>query len=134
MLQSVAARCRSSQGPRHGRSAFLESRASSLVSSIPMTASPLCRRALAVALVLACAPFCAVAKAAAPVAASASATRAAAWREDLDVVRDQFLARDRSYPSDRHADAAQRLRRLRERAGRLDDVEIAAELARIAAL
>jgi len=63
-----------------------------------------------------------------------SAARAAAWREDLDVARDEFLRRDRSYSPAARADASHRLQRLRERTGRLDDVQIAAELARIAAL
>ncbi|HSC63225.1 MAG TPA: hypothetical protein VLD35_06305 [Caldimonas sp.] len=95
-----------------------------------MTA-PLARRfTLAVALALASAPLAA----ADAVAAPGSAARMAAWGEDLDVARDEFLPRDRSYSSRARADAAQRLQRLRERIGRLDDVEIAGELARIAAL
>src|SRR6476659_510503 len=86
--------------------------------------------ALALALAFACVPASAAGAAGAP----PSDDRAAAWREDLDVARDEFLLRDRSYSPRARADAAERLQRLREHAGRLDDVEIAAELARIAAL
>ena len=38
-----------------------------------------------------------------------SAARAAAWREDLDVARDEFLRRDRSYSPAARADASHRL-------------------------
>jgi hypothetical protein len=46
----------------------------------------------------------------------------------------EFCVADRSYSPARACDASHRLQRLRERTGRLDDVQIAAELARIAAL
>ena len=78
-----------------------------------------------------------------PVAASAprasappasSSTRVDDWSEDLAVVRDVFLPRDRSYQAPARRAALGRLEQLRGRLGELDDVEIAAELARIAAL
>ncbi len=72
---------------------------------------------------------------AAPMAdAPARADRQTQWREDLDVVRDRFLVLDRSYRAPARVAAGQRLERLREGIDQLDDVEIAAELARIAAL
>ena len=68
-----------------------------------------------------------------PTSASAS-TRVDDWREDLAIVRDVFLARDRSYPAPARQAATSRLEQLGGRLAELDDVEIAAELARIAAL
>ena len=58
----------------------------------------------------------------------------AEWSADLDVVRDGFLGRDRSYAPAARAEAERRLEALRARVGALDEVEIAGELARIAAL
>ena len=66
--------------------------------------------------------------------AGAEGARVTAWAEDLDVARDEFLRRDRSYSPTARVAATQRLEFLRASVGRLDDVEIAAELARIAAL
>ena len=57
-----------------------------------------------------------------------------AWGEDLGVVRDSFLARDRSYPEPARRAALSRLEQLRGRVDELDDVEVAGELARIVAL
>lgn len=68
-----------------------------------------------------------------PLLAGDAMTRAD-WAADLDVVRADFLRRDRSYSPAARAEAELRLQALRERIDALDDVEIAGELARIAAL
>jgi len=95
------------------------------------------RRALAAALVILCASIAARAGDASPPGSAsgvAAATRAAGWSSDLDLVRDRFLRLDRSYAAADRSEAEARLLRLRAHLAESDDVQITAELARIAAL
>ncbi len=66
--------------------------------------------------------------------AAAADERTTRWQADLEVARDAWLARDRSYSPAARATAEQRLMDLRQRLPSLDDNDIVAELARIAAL
>lgn len=75
-----------------------------------------------------------VAALAAMACAAGPADRNAAWREDIEVARTQFLARDLSYSARARETADRRLRALAERAPRLNDARIVAELAAVAAL
>ena len=63
-----------------------------------------------------------------------SPSRAAAWREDIEVVRQRFLRYDRSFGGAARADADRRLVRLAAGAGKRTDQEIIVELSRIVAL
>jgi hypothetical protein len=65
---------------------------------------------------------------------AAADERADRWRADIDVARTQWLAKDRSFAADARRAAEERLGALATRVGQLQDYEIAAELARIAAL
>lgn len=60
--------------------------------------------------------------------------RADRWREDIAVARDAWLAKDRSFSVDARRAAEARLGVLSGRLAQLQDFEIVAELARIAAL
>lgn len=65
---------------------------------------------------------------------AAADERAQRWQADLNVARTEWLAKDRSFASEARAEAERRLAALANDAARLDDFEIAAGLARIAAL
>lgn len=95
------------------------------------------RRALAVALAILCAIAPARAGEAAPPGSAGvltAAARVADWAADLDLVRHRFLRLDRSYGDADRSEAEARLRRLRDQLAEIDDLQVAAELARIAAL
>jgi hypothetical protein len=62
------------------------------------------------------------------------ATRADAWRQDLDVVLTRFLRYDRSFSTTQRAAAQARLQRLKDAATSLRDEEILVELSRSLAL
>jgi hypothetical protein len=66
--------------------------------------------------------------------APASSRSVEAWREDIAVTRDQFLAKDKSFSPEAKAEAQRRLDRLSAEAGALAEPQIVAELARVAAL
>ncbi|HWA00455.1 MAG TPA: hypothetical protein VG841_09105 [Caulobacterales bacterium] len=66
--------------------------------------------------------------------ALAQSDRAADWRADIDVARNEFLMKDRSYSAENRARADVLLQNLSARADRLNDAEIEAGLARAAAL
>lgn len=57
-----------------------------------------------------------------------------AWREDIAVAHDQFLAKDQSFSPEHRAQAARRLDALAARVPELSEPQIVAELARVAAL
>ena len=102
-----------------------------------LTCSRELRRALGVALVILCATALARAdEATSPrsLGPPAGAVRVADWNADLDLVRDRFLRLDRSYADADRSEAEARLSRLRDHLAETDDVQVAAELARIAAL
>lgn len=98
-----------------------------------MPAALHCRyRALLTALlVLAAAP---AARGADEVAGISGPDRTRRWGEDLDLVRDEFLARDLSYTPATRAEARRQIELLRARVPTAGDPEIVAGLARIAAL
>src|SRR5688572_6919104 len=63
-----------------------------------------------------------------------SPTRADAWREDIDAVRQRFLRYDRSFTAAARANAERRLERLAATVPERTDQEILVELSRIVAL
>jgi hypothetical protein len=65
---------------------------------------------------------------------AAADERAERWRTDIGVARTEWLAKDRSFAPDARAEAERRLAMLSASAAQLADFEIAAELARVAAL
>ena len=69
-----------------------------------------------------------------PPAETRAHERSARWDSDLDLLRDVFLAADRSYTAETRAIARLRLESLRVRLPKLADTEVVVELARIAAL
>ncbi len=61
-------------------------------------------------------------------------SREEAWTQDLEHARSRFLRYDRSYSTQRAAEARRALEDLERRVAELDDAEIVVELSRIAAL